>query len=367
MKKIIKGILGLLLIALSVSIFTGCDKNETVEVGIVLPSGEQKRWLQDKVQFEEMLEGVGFSSEVLFSQASSITEKENVKKLVDKGMKVLIICPEDSSAAAESIEYATENGVKVITYDRLITNSEGVNYFVSFDSEEVGALQAQYLVDNRPEGKNIPLYLYTGLPADDNAAKFLEGSWEVLQPYLADGTFRIVNCPAAVANISQKELTQDAKDKIVLQVATDWSYDVAYSKAQAHITQASSNDKGDVLVLAPNDDTARGIYDAFIVDPEITSIKVTGQDAGLDSVNYIIQGKQSMTVFKNTNTLAKYACKTAMSILKGEEVETNAESNNGKLYVPTLKVPVELVTIDNYVEKLIDSGYYTMAQLNQFK
>lgn len=367
MKKVLKSILGLFLIALSVSIFTGCTKEETVEVGICLPSGEQNRWLQDKAQFEEMLDGVGFSSEVLFSQASSITEKENVKKLVDKGIKVLIICPEDSEAAADSIQYAKDNGVKVITYDRLITDSDGVDYFVTFNSTEVGALQAQYLIDNKPEGKGIPLYLYTGLPADNNAGIFFRGSWEVLQPYLADGTFVLANCPEAQNNIYNKELSQDVVDKIVMQEATDWSYEVANNRAKAEFANATKDQKGDILILAANDDTARGIADVVLQDPDVTSYKITGQDAGLASVVYIVNGKQGMSVFKNTNTLAKNACKVAMSILNGEEVETNAESNNGKLYVPTLETPVECITIDNYVEKLIDSGYYTLAQINQYK
>ncbi|MCQ2978593.1 MAG: sugar-binding protein [Clostridia bacterium] len=364
MKKLIKAISALLVLALSITL-VGCDnKKGDIEVGIILPTVEQNRWIQDKNQFEEMLDNVGFTSSVLFSQGSSITEKANVESLVEKNMKVLIISAQDTEAAADSIKAAKEAGVIVIAYDRLITNSDGVDYFVSFDSKEVGAAQAQYLVDHKPEGKGIPFYLYTGLPSDSNSFLFFEGSWPILQPYFADGTFVIANCPEANNLKDKKELTQEEEQRIIMQVSTDWLPEIARSKAESHLAIADKSMKGDVLILSPNDGSAVAISDVFSQDPDIKSFIITGQDADLDSVGYIIEGKQSMTVMKNTNKLATEACNMAMKILKGEEVEINATSNNGKLFVPTLQIPVDVVTADNYMEKLVDTGYYTLNQIN---
>ncbi|MCI7322842.1 MAG: sugar-binding protein [Lachnospiraceae bacterium] len=334
------------------------DNGGDVQVGIVLPTKDEPRWLQDQKQFEQILGDAGFTNQVLFSQGSSATEKTNVETLISKGIKVLIICAQDGAAASAAVEEARDAGVKVIAYDRLITGTDAVDYYVTFDSFAVGQAQGQYLIDNAPSGSNIPLYLYAGAATDNNAFIFFEGAWSVLQPKIADGTFKIANSSEAEALQDKNELSRDEIGKIIGQITTDWDFNVAKSKAEAHLTAAGSDVKGDVLVLAPNDGTSRSIADVFATDKDISSYVITGQDSEKASVQYIIDGKQSMTVFKDTRTLAADSVAMAVDILDGKEPATDSTYNNEKIDVPAKQTAIVVVTKDNVKEALVDSGYY---------
>lgn len=376
MKKKLVGVM--LAMTMAVGLFAGCgnsgdnsssdkssaDSSKTeasdgeLQVGIVLPTKDEPRWLQDQKQFETILDDAGFTNQVLFSQGSSATEKTNVETLVSKGVDVLIICAQDGSAASAAVEAAKDAGVKVIAYDRLITGTEAVDYYVTFDSFAVGEAQGQYLIDNAPEGSDIPLYLYAGAATDNNAFIFFEGAWSVLQPKVADGTFKIANSSEAEALADKAELTREEIAKIIGQVTTDWDFNVAKSKAEANLTAAGADAKGDVVVLAPNDGTSRSIADVFATDKDITNYIITGQDSEEASVQYIIDGKQSMTVFKDTRTLAADSVAMALDILNGKEPATDTTYNNEVIDVPAKQTPIVVVTKDNVKEALIDSGYY---------
>lgn len=338
------------------------DAKDGIQVGIVLPTKDEPRWLQDQAQFEKILGDAGFTNQVLFSQGSSATEKTNVETLISQGISVLIICAQDGSAAAAAVEEAKTAGVTVIAYDRLITGTDAVDYYVTFDSVAVGEAQGQYLIDNAPEGSGIPLYLYAGAATDNNAFLFFEGAWKVLQPKVADGTFVIANSSEATALQDKAELTRDEQAKIIGQVTTDWDFNVAKSKVEAHLTAVGADLKGDVLVLAPNDGTARSIADVFATDKDITSYSITGQDSEKASVQYVIDGKQSMTVFKDTRTLAADSVKMAVSVLKGETPVTDTTYNNEAKDVPAKQTDIIVVTKDNVKAALIDSGYYEASE-----
>jgi putative multiple sugar transport system substrate-binding protein len=329
----------------------------TLDVGIVLPTKDEPRWIQDETRFNDALKTAGYSAEILFSQGSSAKEKENVEALITKGIKVLIICPQDATAAAASADEARAAGIKVISYDRLIRDTQAVDYYVTFDSIAVGKAQAQYLVDKATGTKN-PLYLYAGAATDNNAFLFFEGAWDVLQPKIADGTFVIKNSSQAVALQGKATLTRDEMGKIIGQVTTNWDFTVAKNLAEANLTIAKAADKGNVFILAPNDGTARSIADAFHDDKDVKSYVITGQDAEIPSVQYIIDGKQSMTVLKDVRTLVKDAIAAAVDYLTGKTPELTAFYNNGKINVPAK--PSIVVTVDksNVKAALIDSGYY---------
>lgn len=333
-----------------------------VQVGIVLPTKDEPRWLQDQAQFESILGDAGFTNQVLFSQGSSATEKTNVETLVSQGIDVLIICAQDASAAAAAVEAAKAEGVTVIAYDRLITGTDAVDYYVTFDSFSVGVAQGKYLVDNAPSGSGIPLYLYSGAATDNNAFIFFAGAWSVLQPKIADGTFVIANSSEAVALQDKAELTRDEEAAIIGQITTDWDFNVAKSKAEAHLTAASADMKGDVVILGPNDGTARSIADVFATDKDVTSYIVTGQDAEKASVQYVIDGKQSMTVFKDTRTLAADSVAMAVSVLKGDTPTTDTTYDNGVKEVPSKQTDIVVVTQDNVKAVLIDSEYYDASE-----
>ena len=338
---------------------TSTTSSETTKlsVGIVLPTKDEPRWVQDETRFREALEKAGYKVEILFSQGSSAKEKENVEALITKGVKVIILTPQDGAAAAASADAARAAGVKIVSYDRLITNSSAVDYYVTFHSIAVGAAQAQYLVDNT-SGKGHPLYLYAGAASDNNAFLFFEGAWNVLQPKIADGTFVIKNSSEAIAMSSKATLTRDEMAKVIGQITTNWDFNTAKTLAESNLTVSKAADKGNVFILAPNDGTARAIADAFSADKDVSSYLVTGQDAEKGSVQYIIDGKQSMTVFKDVRTLVNDAITVAVSLLKGETPATTGSYNNGSIDVPSKQSAVITVDKANVTSALIDSGYY---------
>ncbi|TWT25171.1 sugar ABC transporter substrate-binding protein [Planomicrobium sp. CPCC 101110] len=332
-----------------------------VDVGIVLPTKDEPRWVQDEQRFKDALAETDYSTEILFSQGSSAKEKENVDILLNKGIKVLIIAPHDGAAAAAAVESAKQDDVTVIAYDRLITDTEAVDYYVTFDSLAVGAAQAQYLIDN-VEGSGVPLYLYAGASSDNNAFLFFQGAWSVLQPKIADGTFKIANSSEAEALKDTAELSRDQLSKVLGQVTTNWDPNEAKNKAQTHLTGVGADLKGDVAVLAPNDGTARAIADVFASDDEVTNYVITGQDAEKASVQYIIDEKQSMTVFKDVRTLVKDAMDMAVTVLEGNEPETTGSYDNGAVEVKAKQTDVITVDNENVKEELVDSGYYEASE-----
>ena len=330
-------------------------------VGVVLPTKDEPRWIQDETRFKDAFSAAGYEVEILFSEASSAKEAENVDALITKGVKVLIICPQDSTAAAAAAEAARAAGVKVVSYDRLITDTEAVDYYVTFDSIAVGAAQGQYLVD-KATGTGNPLYLYAGAATDNNAFLFFEGGWNALQPKIADGTFVIKNSSEAVALQDKATLTRDEMGTIIGQITTNWDFDDAKSLAEANLTMAKAADKGDVFILAPNDGTARAIADAFAADKDVKSYVVTGQDAEIASVQYIIDGKQSMTVLKDVRTLVADAIAAAIAYLEGKTPEQTNTYNNGVIDVPAKPSAVISVDKSNVKAAIIDSGYWEASE-----
>ena len=330
-------------------------------IGIVLPTKNEPRWIQDEMRFNDALKTTGYSAEILFSQGSPAKEKANVEALISKGIKVLIICPHDAVAAAAAADEARAAGVKVISYDRLIRATEAVDYYVTFDSIAVGEAQAQYLVD-KATGTGNPLYLYAGAATDNNAFLFFEGAWNILQPKITDGTFVIKNSSQAVALQGKSILTRDEMSKIIGQVTTNWDFVVAKNLAEANLVMAKAADKGNVFILAPNDGTSRAIADTFSVDNDVNSYVITGQDAEIPSIQYIIDGKQSMTVLKDVRTLVKDASAAAIAYLTGKTPEKTAIYNNGVIDVPAK--PSAVVTVDrsNVKAAVIDSGYYKASE-----
>lgn len=336
---------------------------QRVDVGIVLPTKDEPRWLQDQARFEAVIAETPYSVEVLFSQGSSATERTNVETLIARGAKVIIICAHDAAAAGIAVESARAEGIPIISYDRLITGTDAIDYYVTFDSVSVGEAMGQYLVDNA-EGSGNPLYLYAGALTDNNAFLFFEGAWNILQPKIADGTFEIKNSVQARAFADTKDLSRDQLAAIIGEITTDWDMNVAKSRAEAHLTSATAEDKGLTYILAPNDGTARSIADVFAADPDVTGYFVTGQDAEKASVQYIIDGQQSMTVFKDTRVLASDAMEMAIQLLEGKTPETDAFYDNTMIEVPSKQSPVVIVTEDNVKEVLIDSGYYSADEFS---
>ena len=355
-KKYIYSLLAVLIIAATV--LSACSPAAATQapakslVGVILPTKDEPRWLQDQAVFQK----AGW--EPLFSQGDSAKEKANVETLISQGVKVIIICPQDATAAAATADEARAAGVKIISYDRLIRDTASVDYYVTFDSFAVGAAWSTYLIQQAGSTKGNPLYIYTGAATDNNAFIFFEGAWETIQPKIADGTFVIENSDKAVGLQSNAKLTRDQEATIIGQTTTNWDFAVAKTLAESNLTKATTAQKGTVYILAPNDGTARSIADAFGADKDVTKYFITGQDAEKASVQYIIDGKQSMTVFKDVRTLAADAVTAANAFLTGTAPTGTTTYNNGKVDVPAKPSAIVVVTKDNVKAALIDSGYY---------
>jgi putative multiple sugar transport system substrate-binding protein len=331
-----------------------------VQVGIVLPTKDEERWIQDQNRFQDALKTAGISAQVMFSEKDSAKEKSNVETLITKGIKVLVLCPVDSASAAASADSAAKAGVKVVAYDRLITGTKNVDFYVTFDSFSVGAAWGTYLANNA-KGKGNNLFLYAGAASDNNAFIFFEGAWSVLQPKIADGTFVVVNSDVAVKYAKVAKLTRAQEAEIIGQVTTNWNPNDAKSKAEANLTKATAKQKGTVYILSPNDQTARAIVDAFATDKDVKKSFSTGQDADKASIQYIIDGKQGMTVLKDTRTLVADAIKTAIAFANGQTPEMTKSYNNGVKEVPAKPSDVVTVTKDNAKAAIVDSGYYAAS------
>jgi len=370
-KKIVSAVLGAsMMFTMAGCAVTGEEANSSdeVQVGIVLPTRDEPRWIQDEASFTSILDDAGFTSEVLFSQGNSATELTNVESLIEKGIDVLVICAQDATAAAQAVNEAHEAGVTVICYDRLITDTDAVDYYVTFNSFDVGVQQGQYLIDAYAGQTDVPLYLYSGATTDNNAFIFFSGAWSVLSDAVANGQFVVENCDAITPYIGQTlDATADhqALSDILGTITTNWDFNTAKSLAEANLVANSADQKGDVAILAPNDGTARAIADAFSADADVTSFAVTGQDCETASLGYICQGLQSMTVWKNTAELAATTCEMVNAILGGNTPSTVTTYNNGSIDVPSNETAVTVVTIDN-INAPVDAGYVDAADINGY-
>jgi putative multiple sugar transport system substrate-binding protein len=337
-----------------------------VEVGIVLPTSNEPRWIQDQTRFEQALKTAGYNAEILFSQGEPARERANVEALITKGAKVLIICPQDAAAAAVEANEAHRKHVKVISYDRLIRDTASVDYFVTFDSVQVGAAWGKYLV-SKAHGKNNNLYLYAGAPSDNNAFLFFEGAWSALQPKIADGTFVVRNSNEAINHMGMAKLTREEMGRIIGQVTTNWNFSDAKRKAEANLSTAKKTMKGTVYICGPNDGMARAIADVFAVDKDVKTYYITGQDAEKASIQYIIDGKQSMTVLKDVRSLATDAIAAAVAYLKGGVPAKTAVFNNGRVDVPAKPTAIVTVTKENIKTAIVGSGYYAASEFKGLK
>ena len=358
----------LALLTSTVLMFSACGSNDNDTaaggagfVGIVLPTMDEPRWQHDRDRFEAALASTDFTFETLFSQNDPAVERNNVEALIARGIDVLIITPVDGESAAAAAELAREAGVTVIAHDRLIMGTDAVDYYVTFDSFEVGRAMGRYLAEQvQPGTSGNPLYIFTGSPADNNAFIFFEGAWEILRPLVVDGTFEIMNSSMAAGFAGNASLTRAEMAQILDQTTTMWDADTAFNLAQANLTAAGDMGKGRVYILCPNDGTALSIALAFQQDPAVTEFFITGQDADVANVQAIIDGVQSMTVFKDVRTLVADSLTVAVAVLNGRPVSTNGVFNNGVFDVPSLLSEVIAVDRHNLIAELIaGDGYYS--------
>jgi putative multiple sugar transport system substrate-binding protein len=335
---------------------------ETMKVGVSMPTKSLQRWNQDGDNLKAQLEAAGYEVDLQYAGDNEVPlQVTQLENMISGGCKVLVIAAVDGEQLGSPLEQAKENGVKVIAYDRLIMNSDAVNYYASFDNTKVGEAQGQFIIDALKldtEKGPFNIELFTGDPADNNVNFFFGGAMSKLQPFIDSGVLKVPSGETKQA-----------------QAATEsWNTEKSQARMENLISSQSYSPTGTKLdaVLSSNDSVAQGITNA-LVGAGYTKDDfpvLTGQDCDVVSMKNMMKGLQSMSIFKDTRTLATQTVTMVDAILKGEEPEINNttaydndSSEDGKNIIPSYLCDPTPCTLDNYKELLIDSGYYTEDEL----
>ncbi len=332
---------------------TGGGAAAGMKVGVAMPTQTSERWIADGEAVKSQLEEAGFEVDLQFANDDIPTQSQQVDNMITQGANVLIIAAIDGTALAPQLQNAAANDIKVIAYDRLIRDSENVDFYVTFDNFKVGVAQGESLIEGLEKRGEGPynVELFAGSLDDNNAFFFFNGAMSVLQDKIDSGEI--------VIKSGQTDIEQAA----ILR----WQQETAQRRMDDLITAHYGSDKVDG-VLSPYDGISRGI---------ITSLQnagyggedfpiVTGQDAEIASVKLIVDGIQYSTIFKDTRDLASEAVRVATTLLEGGEPEANDTEtyDNGVKVVPSYLLDVVTVTKDNVVEALVDTEYWTQEQVD---
>jgi len=334
---------------------SGSGGERTGTVGIAMPTKSSERWVADGNNMSEQFKKLGYDTDLQYGDDVVQNQVSQIENMITKGVKVLVIAPIDSSSLTDILQRAADAKIPVVSYDRLIRGTENVNYYATFDNFKVGVLQATYITDKLglAQGKGpFNIELFAGSPDDNNATFFFNGAMSVLQPYIDSGKL--------VVKSGQTSFDQVATLR--------WDGGLAQSRMDNLLSKAYTSGRVDA-VLSPYDGMSVGIISALKsagYGPASNPLPiVTGQDAELASVKSIIAGEQTQTVFKDTRELAKAAVQMADSLLTGGTPEVNDTKtyDNGVKVVPAFLLDPVSVDKSNYELVLVDSGYYTSAQL----
>ena len=358
MKKIIALLLALVMVvALASTGLAFADDAKTV--GISMPTKSLERWNRDGSYLQEQFESAGYKVLLTYSDNDAVQQNNDIANMIADGVDLLIITAIDSATLSQTLADAADAGIPVIAYDRLIENAE-VAYYVSFDNYTVGVLQAKYVIDaldlENAGDKTYNIEFTAGDPADTNAGYFFNGAFDTLKPFIDAGTLKVVS--------GQTEFQAVA--------TAQWSTDTALARAQNILASYYADGTQLDAWLCSNDSTAAGVAQAIESDYAGTNaVVVTGQDGDIANLANIVDGKQTMTVYKNVANEAVVTLAVAKAILEGEV--------NGEELVKTFDVPCafdttsyftsegnfansfllvpSVITADN-LQELVDIGLY---------
>jgi D-xylose transport system substrate-binding protein len=304
-----------------------------VRIGFSMDTLKEERWQRDKALVEQRCQEVGAQCEVQVANGDDAVQTKQCDNLLTKGVDVLIVAPHNGQIAASIVEAAHRQGVPVISYDRLIRNSD-VDLYVSHQVVKIGQMQAQYALDHAPKGNYV---LIGGSQTDNNAVLLMEGQMSVLQPAVDKGQIKIVT----------------------KQYAREWLASEALRIMEDALTKNSNDIQA---VVASNDGTAGGAISAL--PPQLVGkVLVTGQDAALDAVQRVVEGKQTMTIYKPIEPLAFSAVDSAMKLAKGEKVDAKDKINNGKKDVPAMLFEPMVLDKNNVTQTVIKDGYHKLEDV----
>ncbi|WP_299038192.1 multiple monosaccharide ABC transporter substrate-binding protein [uncultured Pseudokineococcus sp.] len=336
---------------------------EDLTIGVAMPTEISERWIADGEAVSSGLEEAGYQVDLQFAGDDIPTQQQQVDQMITQGADALIIAAIDGTALSGQLDAAAAAGIPVVSYDRLIRDSESVDFYVTFDNYNVGVQQGTALLQGlgvldeagepgQAEGP-FNIELFAGSLDDNNAGFFWQGAIDTLQPFLDDGTLVV---PSGQTSIEQAATLR-------------WDQGTAQRRMEDLLTSSYSGGTRVDGVLSPYDGISRGIITALQnrgyggADNPVPVI--TGQDAEIASVKLIADGVQSSTIFKDTRKLADQAVVSTQAFLEGEEPEANDTEtyDNGVKVVPSYLLESDIVFADDIEPLLVESDYYTAEEV----
>lgn len=310
-----------------VSVETGKENQDTVKIGLSVDSFVIERWIRDRDVFVSTARKLGAEVNVQNANGSIKEQISQIEYLIDKGIDVLVVLPVDCEKLSDTVRKASEKGVKVISYDRLILNAQ-TDLYVSFDNEKVGTLMGQALKKTIPEGGDI--FMIQG-PEEDNNVQLVRNGFE---KEIKDSNLNVVyraNCQGWLAEQAVEYLEEALK---------------TYPDVKG--------------IMCGNDDIASQVVRVLSEQRLAGKVQVVGQDGDLAACQRIVEGTQTMTAFKSVEILAKATARYAVNMAKGEELDRIFENiNDGTADVPFFKAQPIAVTKDNMDEIIVDAGFHS--------
>ena len=349
-----------LIVASSMLIVVGCKKDEGKGlIGVVMPTRSEERWNKDGMAVKEGLEKLGYVVDLQFSDDDIPTQIRQIDAMITKGVKVLVIASIDGSALSVQLQNAKDADIPVISYDRLLMQSPNVDYYVSFDNYKVGGQMGDILVTGlklaqATTANPVIIELFAGSPDDNNSVGFYQGAIDKLQQYLNSGVLRVPS--------GQIERT----------VIGTLRWDAAEAQKRME-NLLSAHYSGNVVlngILSPYDPISLACLEAckaigYGTTPGKPLPVVGGQDCIVASCKSILAGEQYATILKDTRSLGAATVELVDKIMQGASIEgLDYESyNNGAKIVPSLLLDSVIVTKDNLIEAVVDTGYHSAAEL----
>lgn len=304
--------------------------DDKIVIGFSMDTLEEERWQRDRDFFVAKAESLGAEVKVQSANGDDAKQLAQAENLISQGVDVLVVVPHNAEVSAAIVEKAHAEGIKVLSYDRLIKNSD-VDLYVSFDNERVGEMQAKAIVELAPTGN----YAYIGgADTDNNAHLFKQGAMNILQPLVDKGDIKIVY--------------------------DQWTKEWDPTNALANMENALTANNNEIdAIVAANDGTAGGVIQALAAQGLAGKVPVSGQDAELAAVQRVVEGTQSMTVYKPIQLLAEKIAELSIQLAKDESIATNSTVNNGKIDVPSILLDPIAVTKENIDETIIADGFHS--------
>jgi D-xylose transport system substrate-binding protein len=308
----------------------------SLKIGFLMDSLKVERWQTDLDRFQKRAGELGADVLVETADGDDELQLQQAQKLLASGVKALVLVPHDADKAVRIVAAAKAAKVPLLCYERLVRNPD-VAFFVGVDALSVGLLQADSLSQQAPRGNYV---LIGGSPTDTNAIILHDAQMRVLKPLVDRGAIKIVS--------------------------DTWSKDWDPSEAYAHMTEAIESTKGDVAaVVASNDGTAGGAIQALEDHKLAGKVLVSGQDADLAAIIRVLDGTQTMTVYKPLGPQAKLAAEAAVALAKGETVKTTASISIGNKSIPAILLNPVVVTKNNVKQTVIKDGFQNLETIQK--